>query len=235
MQRNQPAQQTERATAHERNPVVKIRPRLVLLMGTTILLLSCYAPRRMEQPAPQASQRAPEPFSAARYDAEILGYLNELRRDPPAFYKKYVRAYIAEKRERFTARYTASLQHTLSRLGPLPAFSMDPTINRLAGKQLHYLVVQLKGARLSHDQGRISFADRIKGTGLHCFAENLYRFPKSSPLEVVLDLLIDQGVSSLGHRKNMLNPKYTRIGIQSAVAPNGYKVTVMDFGCTPAS
>lgn len=193
----------------------------------SMVLLSCTA----AAPAAGSRATAPLPFSAEQYEQAILSYLNELRKDPPSFYRKYVRDYVEKKADRFTPYYTASLKKTLLQQAPLPPFQADPLLQKLAGKQLDYLVHTLKGKRLTHEQGNVSFAERIKGTSLRCFAENLYRFPKASPLDVVLDLLIDQGVSSLGHRKNMLNPRYTLIGIQTAVAPNSYKVTVMDFGC----
>ncbi len=194
----------------------------------SLLLRSCVTA------APTAPPPAPAPapsFSAEQYERAILAYLNTLRKDPPAFYHKYVKGYVQKKAERFTAYYTASLKKTLLHQAPLPPFKTNPVLQKLAARQLHYLVYTLKGERLTHNQGNISFAERIKGTPLHCFAENLYRFPQASPLEVVLDLLIDQGVASLGHRKNILNPRYTLIGIQTEVAANSYKVTVMDFGC----
>lgn len=192
------------------------------------LLLSCFTPTASTASIEKTTDT---PFSSEKYEQAIFSYLNELRQNPPAFYHKYVKDYIRKKARRYTSYYTASLKKTLLQQGPLPPFKKNEVLARLASKQLHYLVYTLKGKRLTHDQGSIPFAGRIKGTQLHCFAENLYRFPKASPLDVVLDLLIDQGVSSLGHRKNMLNPKYTLIGIETAIAPNSYKVTVMDFGC----
>lgn len=211
---------------------MKLRQMLPFCVCSTFLILSCYSTAKI--PSVQKKDQAVyagRPWNTANYEGEILSYLNELRRDPPGFYHKYVKEYLRKKSNRFTSYYSESLRRTLLRQASLPPFQSNSTLKKLAAKQLHYLVHTLKGKALSHNQGSVSFAERIKGTGLHCFAENLYRFPHATPLEVVLDLLIDQGVSSLGHRKNMLNPMYTLIGITSATAPNHYKITVMDFGC----
>jgi|SRR5690625_1015515 len=171
------------------------------------------------------------PFQAHQYEKSILTYINELRNHPKNFYQKYIPAYLEKHKSRYTAYYTVSLKKTLLNQHPLPPFNTSQKLQNIARKQLRYLTHTLKGKKLMHNQGKISFAERVKGANLTCFAENLYRSTRNDPLAVVLDLLIDQGVSSLGHRKNLLHPKYNIIGIQSAVAPNGYKVTVMDFGC----
>ncbi len=52
----------------------------------------------------------------------------------------------------------------------------------------------------------------------------------SGPLDIVMSLLIDNGIESLGHRKNMLDPIYNSIGV--SIQPHeGYNYNcVMDFG-----
>ncbi len=201
-----------------------------LLVG--ILIFSSFLPIRIVRNMSDTLPLNTLPqTSATSYTSEILSYLNELRRDPPSFYHKYVKDYVKQKSRRFTSYYTVSLRKTLLQQAPLPPFKSTEILKSLASKQLDYLTKTVKGKYLTHDQGSLSFSERIKGTSLHCFAENLYRSQKSTPLEVVLDLLIDQGVSSLGHRKNILSPAYNSIGIESAIASNGYRVTVMDFSC----
>lgn len=168
--------------------------------------------------------------SNKQFDKHVLDYINEMRQDPGAFYHNYVKDYIRKNQSRFTNYYTHSVKKDLEKANPLPLFIHNPVLVKAASQQLDYLV-GLGGNRLTHVQGKISFADRMKETGLHCFAENLYRATDADALQVVLDLLIDQGITSLGHRKNLLNPTYTQIGIQSKVAANGYNIVVMDFGC----
>jgi len=42
--------------------------------------------------------------------------------------------------------------------------------------------------------------------------ENIY-YGQYTPDEIVLQLIIDEGVKDLGHRANLLNPKYNSIGV----------------------
>lgn len=59
-------------------------------------------------------------------------------------------------------------------------------------------------------------------------AENC-SFGKFRAKDIVMQLLIDEGVSSLGHRKNCLNVKYELIGVSFGDHPQYKKCTVMDF------
>lgn len=165
-----------------------------------------------------------------RFDREVLQYVNEMRRDPKAFYRKYVPDYIKSHPGRFTSQYTHSLKQTMLSSGPLPAFASSSPLETCASRQYSYLA-QFKGRRLTHEQGQISFAERMKQAGLHCLAENLYDADDPKALEVVIDLLIDQHIPSLGHRKNLMNPMYTQIGIVSGTPAGGRTIVVMDFGC----
>jgi uncharacterized protein YkwD len=62
--------------------------------------------------------------------------------------------------------------------------------------------------------------------------ENIYYGPYT-PLEIVIQLLIDDGIEDLGHRKNLLSPKFNSIGV--AIKPHKtYEYNcVMGFGQHP--
>lgn len=193
------------------------------------------------KPAPVASHSLAavaamaEPIQAVEDSSEefvrqVLDYINEMRRNPAAFYRRYVGDYVRQHPDRFTDYYTQSLKKDLLGASALPVFHVDPALKQCAARQTTYLV-RLGGRQLTHDRGKLSFAARMKEAGLHCLAENLYTAQKLTPLQVVLDLLIDQRVSSLGHRKNLMNPQYDRIGIVAQTVPAGPTVVVMDFGC----
>lgn len=59
-------------------------------------------------------------------------------------------------------------------------------------------------------------------------AENC-SFGKSTAKDIVLQLLIDEGIASLGHRKNMLNPQYTKLGVAFGPHKKYRNCAVMDF------
>lgn len=165
-----------------------------------------------------------------KLNRNILDYVNEMRQNPGSFYHKYVEDYIKRKSSRFTGYYTRSLKKAMLSSGPLPVFEATPSLKNCAGLQLNYLS-QFGGHQLSHEQGTVSFAERMKKAGLHCLAENLYAADDPKALAVVIDLLIDQHVPSLGHRLNLMNPAYTHIGIVSGTPKGGRTLVVMDFGC----
>lgn len=171
-----------------------------------------------------------EPVIFNPFNQQVLDYINEMRQNPAAFYKKYIPDYIKEKKSRFTSSYTHSLRKEMLAANPLPAFEASEDLEKTALLQLEYLS-KFGGRKLTHEQGKINFSERMKRAGLHCLAENLYTADRPDALSVVIDLLIDQNVPSLGHRKNLLNPMYAFIGIVNGTPKNGRTIIVMDFGC----
>ncbi len=175
-------------------------------------------------------ERKDQIFNSQQYENKIYHYITELRRNPKGFYFKYVKSYLRAHPDRFTSFYTSSLKKRLLHQDPLPSLKKSSYLQPITQKHLNYLVKRLKGKRLQHRQGSISFSQRIKGKNLSSFAENLYRAKKNNPLHLIIELLIDQGVRTFGHRNNLLSNKYRLINIQSGKAPNNYIVTVIDFG-----
>ena len=47
---------------------------------------------------------------------------------------------------------------------------------------------------------------------------------------IVMSLLIDEGVASLGHRKNILSKDFKRVGVAIGKHPTYKYCAVMDFG-----
>lgn len=170
--------------------------------------------------------------SPRRVERQILSYINEMRQDPEGFYRQYLREYIRQNPRRFTRYYTASLERDLRKMGSLPGFSISSTMMKTAAYQADYLR-QFNGRMLSHDAGSLSFEQRMRRAGVGCAGENLYTGINRTPLEVVMDLLIDEGVSSLGHRKNLLSQQYKSIGVVVVNYSRDGNIVVMDFSCTP--
>jgi hypothetical protein len=202
-------------------------------MLLTILLAGvCLSTRALQdQGSSPASGQMPAPVAEQSLDGRILECINEMRGNPAAFYHQYVQPYIRENQHRFTPRYTESLRKALLRSSPLPLFSTQNALRQSARLQADYIASE--GGQLTHSQGNIGFAERMRRAGLHCLAENLYAAHEPDARQVVIDLLIDQNIPSLGHRKNLLNPAYGFIGIvhKDISARGGKTIVVMDFGC----
>jgi uncharacterized protein YkwD len=74
-----------------------------------------------------------------------------------------------------------------------------------------------------------SFADHVKRLGLNCSGENIsYGFDDAQM--ILIELLVDDGVSDRGHRKNLLNSKYDIIGVACGPHKKYQYMCVLDFG-----
>jgi uncharacterized protein YkwD len=67
------------------------------------------------------------------------------------------------------------------------------------------------------------------GSHLNYDGENI-QYGLQKPLDIVMDLLIDEGIASLGHRKNILSSEFSVIGIGFAKHKRINYNTVMAFG-----
>jgi hypothetical protein len=182
-------------------------------------------------------------------DAEIIEYLeripdfsrlntrekaffywaNLFRKNPKEFGDKIIKPYLASD-SRYDNRFSKSLFRDLDKSnGPLPFFFPDAVLQNLC--ENHCLDLQRNGGRLSHrsSSGK-SFSDRVDGlSDVFCSAENLFA-GYSSTLEAIIVLLIDSGVESLGHRKNLMNPHMERMWV--SIKNNGGEfILVQDLAC----
>lgn len=81
-----------------------------------------------------------------------------------------------------------------------------------------------KGSDRSHSKDRI---ERY-GTWRVRIAENI-AYGGNSAQQIVIYLLIDDGVRDRGHRKNFLNPDFKQIGVAAGRHPEYGNMTVMEF------
>lgn len=56
------------------------------------------------------------------------------------------------------------------------------------------------------------------------------RFPKASPREIIILLLIDSGIKGYGHRYNLLNPEWTHVACYAGGLHNGMYRWLQEFG-----
>ncbi len=165
-------------------------------------------------------------------ESMVLGYINELRANPKQFFRKYVLDY-SKSDPRIDPSYVQSLESDLAQLDSLPLLVPSGGLEQVA-RFMSRDLAHSGGKRLSHvSSGGLSFEERMARIHTPCAGENLYSGVNRSPLQMVLDLLIDWRVPDLGHRKNLLNPAYERIGIAISPWGNGGEVLATDFSCPP--
>ncbi len=161
-------------------------------------------------------------------EKDIIFYCNLVRTNGPLFAKSLLKQFVSQTEISIDNDYVSSLEKDLEELpvDSLRLFSFDKTL---------YLVSQkfaIKGGEkgiVGHD----GFDKRLKAISSthYCVAENLsYGF--KDPMHAFMTLLIDAGVESLGHRKNILNTEF--VYASAAFAPHKtYRVNmVMNFACT---
>lgn len=176
---------------------------------------------------------------ADRFDAIVYQEIGQLRRNP-ARYATKLRAY----RKRFEGKLVrvegrSDLRthegapavdeaiRALQNTRPLPALVRSRALSKAAADHARDLSrtgrVSHQGSDGSQPHDRIDRHGRWEGV----VGENL-SFANVPAEEVVLLLLIDDGVPNRGHRKALLNPSFRLVGLASA--PHRYgKVCVMTF------
>jgi uncharacterized protein YkwD len=169
-------------------------------------------------------------FGQTVYDEEtkLVELLNELRVDPGHFLHSVVMPYIVRKgMDTVDNKYVASLIADLRKQPGTMPLTRDPYLTRKA--RVFAKDMGSAGA-VGHTSKKLGgLSTRLKGYKNKYIGENC-SYGYSRAVDIIMQLLIDEDVPSLGHRRNILNAKYKRIG----VAIEGHKKynwnCVMDFG-----
>lgn len=174
-------------------------------------------------------------------EKEIILEINKLRSDP----KRYAEDYIAPLAKKYDRRllYYPGDQPLLTKEGvnalyecvrdlkqqqPLPIIYPSEGLTLAARDHVND---QSKTGRTGHQgSDRSSMRDRIERYGKweKRIAENIAYGGKTAQ-QIVIYLLIDDGVRDRGHRKNFLNPDFRMAGVATGSHPNYGLMSVMDF------
>lgn len=162
------------------------------------------------------------------YDQQVVYYLNYARKNPQIFLDKAINVFIANHPE-IKSGYITSLQTTYKTLQPLCIIYPDYVISKVS--MAHAVDLRIHNI-ISHNStdGR-TFQERVGSLIKECASENIHATMRYNPLEAILSLLFDFNVPDLGHRKSLLDKRFTRGGFGSSVVQNQYSVLVIDFSC----
>ncbi len=182
---------------------------------------------------------------AAEETGSVLAALNRVRTDPTGFavILEHYRARLQGNRYLqpgtrnswiVTQEGAAAVDEAIAVLRatrPLPPLAVHAGLALAALDQVAW---QGPRGEVGHaGDGRSTPFDRMRRHGVahRSMAENISY--GSDGLQVVIDLIVDDGVPDRGHRHNILNPVYREVGI--AIGPHRRYGTmcVMDFASAP--
>lgn len=154
-------------------------------------------------------------FPDQRY-ADVLYYTNLVRLSPKDFAREYLQPYADSLMThdpalyRLEKNYIKSLFRELESLSPMQHLLPDPVLTKMAITHAEY---SGKKGIAGHTGARgATFEKRAKENNLDKSGENC-DYGRETGYEVLMALLVDEGIRSLGHRKNILDPDYTHAGV----------------------
>ena len=148
------------------------------------------------------------------------------RANGPLFASTFLDEYIRIKKLK-PSSYTRSLYEELKHVRDLPMLLPERDLYKVAREHASWSGKKGYEGHKGFKQRYTPMMKKYAEVG-----ENIYYGPYT-PLEIVIQLLIDEGIEDLGHRKNLLGPKFNSIGV--AIKPHKiYEYNcVMGFGQLP--
>ena len=167
---------------------------------------------------------------ASNLEKDFIYWTNFARLYPKSFCDSVLIPFIIEQP---TTKGDAANQliKELRQTNPLSILVPDQTLSNTARDQARDL--SKRKGQISHQSNNgNSFNQRMKLAGIKtCAAENI-SLGQNDQLVALLLLYLDIGLTDAGHRKNLMNQGFTRMGV-SVIQMKGQNqfITVQDFGC----
>lgn len=159
---------------------------------------------------------------SAQLNNEVLILVNQVRTDPERFLNEQLLPYL--KIHSINTRDSRSLIRTLKNYKPTIALKQFSKLDQMA--QDYADEAGSKGWINHRKTGQRfkNYAPEMEFTG-----ENL-QFGLETAMDIVIDLLIDEGVPDHGHRKNILDENFQYFGFGFAPHKNYDTISVLLFG-----
>ena len=164
----------------------------------------------------------------------FIYWSNYARLYPKAFRDEALIPFI-QLQPNLKGKYANSLIKDLGKLDPLPFLEPEAKLTKAA--ELHAEDIAQNKGRVSHQSSDgSSFSDRMKKVGYKaCSGENISLGKDTDGLSSLLLLYLDINLPDLGHRKNLFNPNYTKMGVSVKQLPNNQFLIVQELGCQEAA
>jgi uncharacterized protein YkwD len=182
--------------------------------------LALYSPEWNKPEYLRCNTAAQAPY-LSQAEKEVIYILNLVRVNPPLFARTVVARYpeLGGSQYLKNSDYYKSLLDTLAKVKPLPLLLPEKTLFESA--RCH-AAESGKTGYVGHDRTTAACEKLERYSGECC------QYGYSRPLQIVMSLLIDEGVPSLGHRKILLSG-FSRVGV-SVQPHSGYGTnTVIDL------
>ncbi|MFW5830793.1 MAG: CAP domain-containing protein [Prolixibacteraceae bacterium] len=174
-------------------------------------------------------------------EKEVILEMNKLRSNP----SKYADEYIVPLKDRYkknhlfypgdkpllTKEGVKALNECirdLKKQQSLPLLFPDEGLSKAAGDHVHDQSQSGKTGHMGRDRSRVKERIERYGTWKVRIAENI-AYGGINARQIVIYLLIDDGIQSRGHRKNFLHPDYKRVGVAVGRHPHYQSMCVIDF------
>jgi hypothetical protein len=163
---------------------------LILLSSFTI-----QTPDPWADPKYKAANTAKDIDYLTAEEKNVFYFVNLARIDPKKFAEVYIKRLLPGN------NYEKSLYQTLNSMKPVPLWTPDPKMFELAKC---WAIEAGKSGVIGHDRKKCKESNYLA----ECCS-----YGEATGLEIVLQLLIDSDVPSLGHRKALLSPAYKIMGV----------------------
>lgn len=162
---------------------------------------------------------------ASEFAQALLDEHNYARTKPKEYADRFIKPRFGK-----TKGYAESCYQTMTTMQPVGALTLDERFCKAAQWFADDLAKTGKVGHVGSDGSR--FGERLKRVGASNALSESCSWGLKDARAVMVQLLIDEGVQTLGHRKNALNPKAKVIGVGQTIGGKAaYGVaTVIDYG-----
>ncbi len=168
-------------------------------------------------------------FKLNRSEKEFIYWTNYARLFPKDFRDSILIPFLRQQ-PTIKGSFSTSLVKELTTVSALSFLEPDEKLYSVA--KYHALDLSRNTQRIGHQSTNgTSFSDRMKRGGINnCASENI-SLGATEPVVSLLLLYLDIGLPDLGHRKNLLNPIFSNIGVSVQQLHNNQSLIVQDFSC----
>lgn len=168
--------------------------------------------------------------SLTQQDQLTYYWTNYFRQNPKRFFNLIIKEFIRQFPEANTQELKSLEKDILKTPDQLPILYPDKGLLQMA--VIHSSDLEKRGAVISHkSKSGKTFVQRINEAGSYrCGAENIY-IGSPDPLEALIALLIDMGVPDKGHRMNLLDSKFGRMGASFLIISSTKGLLEQVFAC----